>query len=83
MSCEKCPIDSERSDYMGSDFSRFSKLYDLHSLEISKELTPTEKKKQFLSQTGSSTQHRVGDYEVECSYGSMSLEKILSDMICG
>lgn len=68
---------------MESDFGRFQKLRDLHEVEISQELTPTEKKKQFLSQTGSTTHHRVGDYEVECSYGSMKLEKILSDMICG
>ena len=68
---------------MESDFSRFQKLLDLHELEISQELTPTEKKKQFLTQTGSAVQHRVGDYKVECCYGSMSLEKILSDVICG
>ena len=68
---------------MESDFSRFSKLRDLHDVEIAQELTPTEKKMQFLAQTGSADHYRVGDYEVECCYGSMSLEKILSDVICG
>lgn len=68
---------------MESDFSRFRKLRDLHEVEIARELTPTEKKMQFLEQTGSAAHHRVGDFEVECCYGSMRLEKILSDVICG
>lgn len=68
---------------MESDFSRFSKLKDICDVEISQELSPTEKKKEYIRQTGSSTTHRVGDVEVECAYGSMNLEKILADIICG
>lgn len=67
---------------MESDFSRFSKLKDICEVEISQELCPAEKKKEYIKQTGSSTAHKVGDVEVECVYGSMSLEKILADIIC-
>lgn len=68
---------------MESDFSRFSKLRDIREVEISQELCPTEKKKEYIRQTGSSTVHKVGNVEVECAYGSMNLEKILADIICG
>lgn len=40
---------------MESDFSRFKKLKDLCEVEISQELTPTEKKDSYLHQVGSST----------------------------
>ena len=54
---------------------------DLHDVKISKDLTSEERKKEFLRQTGSSQVYKVGDVTVECSYGSMSLEKMLSDLI--
>lgn len=68
---------------MESDFSRFSKLRDIREVEISQELCQAEKKKEYIRQTGSSTVHKVGNVEVECAYGSMNLEKILADIICG
>lgn len=68
---------------MESDFSRFQKLRNLHDLEITQELTQSEKKRQFIAQTGSTDHYLVGDYKVECRFGDMSLEKILSDVICG
>ena len=68
---------------MESDFSRFSRLRDIREVEISQELCPAEKKKDYIRQTGSSTVHKVGNVEVECAYGSMNLEKILADIICG
>ena len=67
---------------MESDFSRFSKLKDIRDVEILQELSPAEKKKEYIRQTGSSTAHRVGNVEVECAYGNMNLEKILADLIC-
>ena len=68
---------------MESDFSRFSRLRDIREVEISQELCPAEKKKEYIRQTGSSTVHKVGNVEVEYAYGSMNLEKILADIICG
>lgn len=68
---------------MESDFSRFKNLKDLCEVEISQELTPTEKKDSYLHQVGSSTTHRVGDVEVECVYGDMDINKMLADLICG
>lgn len=68
---------------MENDFSRFSRLRDIREVEISQELCPAEKKKEYIRQTGSSTVHKVGNVEVECAYGSMNLEKILADIICG
>ncbi len=67
---------------MESDFSRFRNLKDICEVEISQELTPAEKKKEYIRQTGNSTVHKVGDVEVECVYGSMKLEKMLADLIC-
>lgn len=67
---------------MESDFSRFRKLKDICEVEISQELSPAEKKKEYIRQTGSSTAHMVGNVEVECVYGNMKLEKILTDLIC-
>ena len=67
---------------MESDVSRFSKLKDICEVEISQELCPSEKKKEYIRQTGSSTVHKVGNVEVECVYGSMKLEKMLADIIC-
>ncbi|MGN0678018.1 MAG: DUF6870 family protein [Ruminococcus sp.] len=67
---------------MESDFSRFRKLKDICEVEISQELSPAEKKKEYIRQTGSSTAHMVGDVEVECVYGNMKLEKMLADLIC-
>lgn len=67
---------------MESDFSRFNKLKDICEVEISQELCPAEKKKEYIRQTGSSTVHRVGNIEVECVYGNMKLEKMLTDLIC-
>ncbi|MCM1508105.1 MAG: hypothetical protein NC177_13380 [Ruminococcus flavefaciens] len=67
---------------MESDFSRFIKLKDICEVEISQELCPAEKKREYIRQTGSSTNHKVGDVEVECVYGSMKLEKMLADIIC-
>lgn len=67
---------------MESDFSRFRRLKDICELEISQELSPAEKKKEYIRQTGSSTVHMVGDVEVECVYGNMKLEKMLADLIC-
>ena len=64
---------------MESDFSRFRKLKDICEVEISQELSPAEKKKEYIRQTGSSTAHMVGNVEVECVYGNMKLEKILTD----
>lgn len=68
---------------MESDFSRFQKLRDICEVEISQELTPTEKKAAYLHQVGSSTTHRVGDVEVECVYGDMDIHKMLADLVCG
>ena len=67
---------------MESDFSRFRKLKDICEVEISQELSPAEKKKEYIRQTGSSTAHMVGNVEVECVYGNMKLEKMLADLIC-
>ena len=67
---------------MESDFSRFRKLKDICEFEISQELSPAEKKKEYIRQTGSSTAHMVGNVEVECVYGNMKLEKMLTDLIC-
>lgn len=67
---------------MESDFSRFSKSKDICEVEISQELCPAEKKKEYIKQTGSSTSHRVGNIEVECVYGNMKLEKMLIDLLC-
>ena len=67
---------------MESDFSRFIKLKDIYEVEISQELCSTKKKREYIRQTGSSTNHKVGDVEVECVYGSMKLEKMLADIIC-
>ncbi len=67
---------------MESDFSRFRKLKDICEVEISQELSPAEKKKEYIRQTGSSTAHMVGNVEVECVYGNMKLEKMLTDLIC-
>ncbi len=67
---------------MESDFSRFRKLKDICEVEISQELSPAEKKKEYIRQTGSSTAHMVGNVEVECVYGNMELEKMLTDLIC-
>ena len=69
---------------MESDFSGFSKLSELRDicdLEISQELSPAEKKKEYIRHTGSSTHHRVGSVEVECVYGDVPIEKMLSDLI--
>ena len=68
---------------MESDFSRIKKLKDICEVEISQELTPTEKKAACLQQVGSSTTHRVGDVEVECVYGDMDINKMLADLVCG
>lgn len=68
---------------MESDFSRFKKLKDICEVEISQELTPTEKKAAYLQQVGSSTKHQVGDVEVECVYGNMDINKMLADLVCG
>lgn len=68
---------------MESDFSRFKILKDLCEVEISQELTPSDKKAEYLHQVGSSTAHRVGDVEVECVYGDMDIHKMLADFICG
>lgn len=62
---------------MESDFT----LRDLHEVMISEELSPEERKQEFLRQTGSSQVHKVGNVTVECVYGSMSIEKMLSDLI--
>ena len=67
---------------MESDFSRFRKLKDICEVEISQELSPAEKKKEYIRQTGSSTDHMVGNVEVECVYGNMELEKMLTYLIC-
>lgn len=67
---------------MESDFSRFRKLKDICEVEISQELSPAEKKKEYIRQTGNSTAHMVGNVEVECVYGNMKLEKMLTDLIC-
>ena len=67
---------------MESDFSRFRKLKDICEVEISQELSPAGKKKEYIRQTGSSTAHMVGNVEVECVYGNMKLEKMLTDLIC-
>lgn len=67
---------------MESDFSRFRKLKDICEVEISQELSLAEKKKEYIRQTGSSTAHMVGNVEVECVYGNMKLEKMLTDLIC-
>lgn len=68
---------------MESDFSRFKKLKDICEVEISQELTPTEKKAAYLQQVGSSTKHQVDDVEVECIYGNMDINKMLADLVCG
>lgn len=68
---------------MESDFSRFKKLKDICEVEISQELTPTEKKAAYLQQVESSTTHQVGDVEVECVYGNMDINKMLADLVCG
>lgn len=62
---------------MESDFT----LRDLHEVTISEELSPEERKQEFLRQTNSSQIYKVGNMTVECSYGSMSLKKMLSDLI--
>lgn len=68
---------------MESDFSQLQKLKDICEVEISQELTPTEKKAAYLQQVGSSTAHQVGDVEVECVYGNMDINKMLTDLVCG
>ncbi len=62
---------------MESDFSHVRSLADICEVEISQELSPAEKKKEYIRQTGSSTVHMVGEIEVECVYGDMKLEKCL------
>ncbi len=44
----------KRRSIIESDFSRFSKLKDIRNVEISQELSPTEKKKEYIRQTGRS-----------------------------
>jgi hypothetical protein len=63
-----------------SDNNRPDELCDLENVNIPKELTPDEKKKEYLRQTGSSTMHKVGDITVTCSYGDMDLDKMLDDI---
>ena len=65
---------------MTSDNNRPDELYDLENVNIPKELTPDEKKKEYLRQTGSSTMHKVGGITVTCSYGDMDLNKMLDDI---
>ena len=65
---------------MTSDNNRPDELCDLENVKIPKELTPDEKKKEYLRQTGSSTMHKVGDITVTCSYGGMDLNKMLDDI---
>ena len=67
---------------MESDFSRVRSLKDICEVEISQELSPAEKKKEYIRQVGTSTAHMVGEIEVECVYGDMELEKMLADLIC-
>ena len=67
---------------MESDFSRVRSLKDICEVEISQELCPAEKKKEYMGQVGTSTAHMVGEIEVECVYGDMELEKMLADLIC-
>ena len=69
---------------MESDFSRFDnsgELRDICGIEISPELSTPEKLKEFIRQTGSSTSYKVGVAEVECVYGSLSVKKMLNDLI--
>ncbi len=66
-----------------SDFSRLNEIRDICELEISQELSPAEKKKEYIKHTGSSTHHKVGSVEVECVYGDVPIEKMLSDLILG
>ena len=68
---------------MESDFSRFQNLVDIQNIAIPEQLTPEEKKREYLRQTGSSTMHKVGEITVKCVYGDMTLEKMLADIICG
>ena len=67
---------------MESDFSCVRSLKDICEVEISQELSPTEKKKEYMRQVGTSAAHMVGEIEVECVYGDMELEKMLADLIC-
>ena len=63
--------------------SQTDELHDVRSVAIDPDLTPQEKKQQFLAQIGDSDHFMVGDIEVQCQYGSMDIQKILTDMICG
>ena len=65
---------------MTSDNNRPDELCDLENVKIPKELTPDEKKKEYLRQTGSSTMHKVGGITVTCWYGDMDLNKMLDDI---
>ena len=65
---------------MTRDNNRPDGLCDLENVKIPKALTPDEKKKEYLRQTGSSTMHKVGDITVTCSYGDMDLDKMLDDI---
>ena len=56
---------------------------DIREVEIDTNLTSDERKAQFLQQTGSSTEFKVGDVNVKCTYGSMDIDKMLSDLIGG
>lgn len=67
---------------MESDFSRFSNLFNLHDVQITAELTPSEKKEQLTRQTNLAA-HKVGNVVVECSYGTESLSTLLSEAVCG
>lgn len=71
---------------MESDFSHFDnsgELRDICSIEISQELSTPEKLKEFIRQTGSSTNYKVGAAEVECVYGDLSVKEMLNDLISG
>ena len=68
---------------MESDFSHFDNSRDICKIEISQELSTPEKLKEFIRQTGSSTNYKVGAAEVECVYGDLSVSKMLHDLISG
>lgn len=66
---------------MESDFSDFTQAKDIREVGIDRNANPSEKKKAYLHQTGSSSIHKVGEVEVECVYGEHRLETMLSDLI--
>jgi hypothetical protein len=82
-----CPVvfssSSKGVDDMESDFGGFTALIekDIRNLKIDTNQTADERKSDYIRQIGSENTHQCGDIEVKCTFGSMKIENMISDLV--